>query len=188
MWRLLLAAFLVSAHGASWKSLRQRAARGESLPSPDEKGLFGPSFEVSLLEADSDKVAANLKLRLAVSEQEQHHGLMFRQSLDEDEAMLFLYREPAKRVLWMQNTYVPLEAAWFTGDGVLQEVQHLIPLDLTYRWSGREDIVMGLEVPEGFFESHGLRTDGALRLDFHALRRALRVRGYEPIDYLGPED
>lgn len=137
-----------------------------------------------LLEVKTGAVAAQIQMRLAVTPPEQHHGLMFIKDLPEDSGMLFLYPTAQKRVLWMKNTYVPLDAGWFTRDGRLREVHHLQPLDLSYRWSDREDIVMGLEMSGGYFERHGLRPED-LMIDKQALASALLARGFDPRQFLG---
>merc|ERR1719330_624123 len=151
---------------------RLHAARAHSVePTPDETGLFGPPFDVPLKRIGTGETEAQVQMRLAITPPEQHHGLMFRTHLAETDGMLFLYKSPSKRVLWMKNTLIPLEAAWFTRDGVLQEVQHLYPNDLTYRYSDRNDITMGLEVAEGFFEKRSLAdavSQKELRLDMCA--------------------
>merc|ERR1719330_460091 len=167
---------------------RLHAARAHSVePTPDETGLFGPSFDVPLKRIETGDTVAQVQMRLAITPPEQHHGLMFRTALADSEGMLFLYQEPSRRVLWMKNTLIPLEAAWFTRDGMLQEVQHLYSNDLTYRWSGRADITFGLEVSEGFFEQHQLSdmvAKGGLRLNMQALSSAINSRGFNSALYL----
>ena len=59
------------------------------------------------------------------SPKKDHHGLMFKKSLDENAGMLFLYKDSAKRVLYMRNTLIPLDAGWFTHDGTLKEVMQI---------------------------------------------------------------
>jgi len=170
--------------GASAGTLRGhlasiRRSRGE--PTPDEQGLFGPSFSIPLLRASTGEVVTQIQMQLAVTPPEQHHGLMFRTSLGDDQGMAFLYTQPSKRVLWMKNTYIPLEVAWLSKDGNVREVQHLYPKDLTYRWSEHDDITTGIELPEGFFEKRKLAdAPESLRLDMKALASALSARGLDP--------
>mmetsp|Transcript_23608 Transcript_23608/g.67674 ORF Transcript_23608/g.67674 Transcript_23608/m.67674 type:complete len:233 (-) Transcript_23608:27-725(-) len=170
--------------GSTAASLRRLRRGGE--PTPDEPGLFGPPFRIPLVDAGTGAEVAEVQMRLAITPAEQHHGLMFIKSLPDSDGMLFLYSKPQQRVLWMKNTYVPLEAAWFTQDATLREVHHLYPLDLTYRWTNRDDITMGLELPEGFFEKRKITQPAeSLRLDTKALRMALLARGVDPATYLG---
>lgn len=151
---------------------------------PEADGvLFGPVFAVPLKHTATGEAIVDVKLRLAVTPPEQHRGLMFRSSLNNDEGMLFLYKEPKKRVLWMKNTYIPLDAGWFTRDGTLREVHQLKPLDLAYRWSDRTDITMGLEVSEGFFEKHNIKP-GSAYLDQEALVSALGARHIDAVPLL----
>lgn len=183
VWSALPGAVAVSAAGLARRA--RSAAAGHYEPTEDEAGLFGSPFKIPLLKDSDGSVAAEVQMRLALTPAEHQHGLMFRKSLGQDEGMLFLYTTPQKRVLWMKNTYVPLEAAWLAQDGELREVQHLKALDLTYRYSQHEDISMGLELPEGFFERNNLPDQGhGLHVDTEALASALASRGADVATYL----
>merc|ERR1719162_2361366 len=92
-----------------------------------------------------------ISMQLAITPDEDHHGLMFRKTQPENKGMLFLYPGEDRRVLYMRNTYIPLDAGWFSGDGTLQEVQQLKPLDETYRYSKSDRIQWGLEMNLGYF-------------------------------------
>jgi uncharacterized membrane protein (UPF0127 family) len=149
----------------------------------DADSFFGVLADVPLVESGTGKVIAPVQMRFAGTPDQDHRGLMFRQHLGENEGMLFLYTQPSRRVLWMKNTLVGLDAGWFTGDGVLQEVHQMPPLDLKYRWSDREDITMGLEMPVGWFERRGLKP-GDVQLDQKALATALSARGLDASQYV----
>lgn len=156
----------------------------QQAPPEGDGDLFGPVFDVPLRRTTTGEAIVDVKLRLAVTPPEQHRGLMYRSSLNNNEGMLFLYKEPKQRVLWMKNTYIPLDAGWFTQDGTLREVHQLKPLDLTYRWSDRTDITMGLEVSDGFFEKHNI-TPGSAYLDKEALVSALGTRHIDAVPLVG---
>lgn len=55
-------------------------------------------------------------VELAVTAQEQARGLMYRDSLDKDSGMLFIYPEEKQRSFWMKNTLIPLDIIWIDKD------------------------------------------------------------------------
>lgn len=55
------------------------------------------------------QVKASYKVELALSEQAQIKGLMFRKSLAADSGMLFHYPENQPVAMWMRNTLIPLD-------------------------------------------------------------------------------
>jgi uncharacterized protein len=68
--------------------------------------------------SSSGAPVATLTTRYAISSDQHQRGLMFRKSLNADEAMVFVYPHVSKKVLWMKNTDVPLEATWWKEDGM----------------------------------------------------------------------
>ena len=47
---------------------------------------------------------------------ERKEGLMFREKLDQNEGMLFVFPEEKKASLWMKNMLIPLDMIWISQD------------------------------------------------------------------------
>lgn len=63
---------------------------------------------------------------------ERSQGLMFREHLDENAGMLFLYPDERLRTFWMKNTPLPLDIIFIGRDGVVVHVApEAIPFDVT---------------------------------------------------------
>ena len=56
-------------------------------------------------------------VELAVTSEERSRGLMFREHLDPDKGMLFIYNDEGVRYFWMKNTLIPLDMVWINGNG-----------------------------------------------------------------------
>jgi len=51
-------------------------------------------------------------VELALTSKERNQGLMFRDYLEENKGMLFVYVIEEKRSFWMKNTLIPLDIIW----------------------------------------------------------------------------
>ncbi len=110
---------------------------------------------VALTVRATDGTAAELTAEVVSTSSERAQGLMFRQSLPENEGMLFVFPAETSTGFWMRNTYIPLTIAYLAADGVVLELRTGEALNETlltpaqpYRYT--------LEVNEGWFERHGL--------------------------------
>jgi len=55
-------------------------------------------------------------VELAVTTEERSRGLMFREHLDPDKGMLFIYPDEGVHSFWMKNTLIPLDMVWINGN------------------------------------------------------------------------
>ena len=59
---------------------------------------------------------------------ERAAGLMFRDALEADAGMVFVYPNSRPRSFWMRNTCLPLSIAYLDADGVIVSISDLEPL------------------------------------------------------------
>ena len=55
-------------------------------------------------------------IELAVTDKERSQGLMFREYLAFNEAMLFVFPEEGEYPFWMKNTLIPLDIIWINKE------------------------------------------------------------------------
>ncbi len=96
-----------------------------------------------------------LVVEIADDDAERRKGMMFRERLADDEAMLFVFDREANLRFWMKNTPVDLDLAYIAADGTITQVERMKAhvLDPVY---SREPVRFALEVPAGWFERHGI--------------------------------
>ena len=56
-------------------------------------------------------------VELARTPEERARGLMFREYLDADKGMLFIFENEGEHAFWMKNTLIPLDIIWINSTG-----------------------------------------------------------------------
>jgi uncharacterized membrane protein (UPF0127 family) len=97
-------------------------------------------------------------------------GMMFRTNMLEHEAMIFVFGDPAPRSFYMRNCTVPLSAAYINPEGVIEEIAKLEPGNEVGVLSKSQNIQFVLEVPQGWFDRHNVRTGAMVRTPTGSLR------------------
>ena len=63
-------------------------------------------------------------VELAKTQSEREQGLMFRESLDIEKGMLFIYDEEGSYVFWMKNTLIPLDLIWLNSKREIVDIKY----------------------------------------------------------------
>ena len=117
-------------------------------------------------------------LQLALSQAELARGLMYRDHLEQDHGMLFVFDQPAPRAFWMRNTRIPLDLAYLDANGTVMEIHKLYPYSETTVPSRSQAIQFVIEMNRGWFEANQLGV-GA-RLSLQHVTEAIVARGQNP--------
>lgn len=120
--------------------------------------MFGTSI---LHAADNDTVTIKigekaLNIAYADSPQERQLGLMYRKKMCDDCGMLFKFERSKIAGIWMKNTYIPLDLAYITKEGVIVDIKPLTPHDLV-AVNSPEPVLYALEMNQGWFDKQNIR-------------------------------
>ena len=83
-------------------------------------------------------------------------GLMFRESLDEDSGMFFMFDSIDYHSFHMQNTTIPLDIAFIDKWGIVESIKELKPLCKEHVGSDHP-VLFALEVNRGWFKEHNVK-------------------------------
>lgn len=121
------------------------------------------------------RLPAELKVEVARTLAERRRGLKFRQSLPGDQGMYFVFDKEQPVSFYMRDTRIPLSIAFIRGDGIIESIADMIPLD-ERSVSSAGPAKFALEAKRGWFEEKGIRPGDkvVLRGDRVSFRRRVR--------------
>lgn len=83
-------------------------------------------------------------------------GLMYRDALDENSAMLFIFPKVDRYSMWMMNTRIPLSVAFVDDKGTILNIAEMMPH--TKKTHGSAGLAKyALEVNQGWFSARGIK-------------------------------
>ena len=100
--------------------------------------------------------AETLEAELALTQQQEMTGMMFRTNIQETDAMLFPLPYTQRANFWMKNCPESISAAYINPDGVIEEIHHLEKNDTNGVMAASENIRFVLETKEGWFMRHNI--------------------------------
>ncbi|MDZ4799339.1 MAG: DUF192 domain-containing protein [Bryobacteraceae bacterium] len=95
-------------------------------------------------------------------------GMMFRESLPEGRALMFVHERPSRQPYWMYSVKVPLDIVWLDRRGKVLEISENTPpcpgqASTCPSYGGTVDASIVIEVPGGYGRKHGIRLGEILR-------------------------
>ncbi|SES68953.1 hypothetical protein SAMN05216412_101248 [Nitrosospira multiformis] len=95
-------------------------------------------------------------VEVAHTESARIQGLMFRQSLGENDGMLFVFSHPEHYSMWMMNTDIPLSVAFLDEKGVILNIADMMPRTTTAH-SSAGAAKYALEMNLGWFAARNIK-------------------------------
>src|SRR3990167_2366759 len=89
------------------------------------------------LTEEIDLEGKRLKVEIAQTRESRRKGLMWREKIEENEGMLFIFPKPDILSFWMENTFIPLSIAFFDETRTLIEIRDM-PVPTS---SGKESLL-----------------------------------------------
>lgn len=137
----------------------ESGARGATTPAATAKAVF---LAGSASGGQGREVLLNVEV--ARTSQEKATGLMFRRELAPDRGMVFVWDSPVTGPFYMKNTPLPLAIAFISGDGVVVDLQEMVPQSLDLHYSAKP-YTRAVEANQGFFTGNGVRIGDQVRFE-----------------------
>ena len=102
------------------------------------------------------KVDLPLRIEIPQTPGEFKTGLMFRESLDTDSGMLFVFDRVAQQSFHMSHTTIPLDIAFIDEEGCIESIKELTPLRREPVYSNAP-VLYALEVNRGWFAENEVK-------------------------------
>lgn len=99
-----------------------------------------------------------IPVEIATSSQEKQKGLCCRNSLPENQGMLFVYEKPGNYRFWMKDTRIPLDMYWISSEKKIVHIEENVQPE-SYKKSFGTDVPSQyvLETNAGFAKQHNIR-------------------------------
>jgi len=100
-------------------------------------------------------ISLPLQLEVPQSDGEFKLGLMFRESLEQDRGMLFVFESTDQHSFHMKNTFIPLDIAFINEEGIIESIKELDPMNPIPVYPDG-DVRYAIEVNRGWFSENGV--------------------------------
>jgi len=150
------------------KKERESAARRKKKADPNQQKKTGAA-KPTYVATDKPKkkkmkeefISLPLQLEVPQNDGEFRLGLMFRESLEQDRGMLFIFEETGQHSFHMKNTMMPLDIAFINEEGIIESIKQLNPLSSIPVYPNG-NIRYAIEVNRGWFAENGVVVGDAI--------------------------
>lgn len=136
----------------------------EPIIDPEKSIPFTKEGELSLLKADGELIQ-RIDIEVAANKYEQDTGLMHRKHMEENQGMLFIYKDAQPLSFYMKNTHIPLDILYFASDSTaINFYENTTPLDETSLPSGAPAQFV-LEINAGLVEEWNIEVGDRIEFE-----------------------
>ena len=129
---------------------KKKADPGQQSKTGAAKPTYVSTDKKKKMTEELEYIDLPLEVEIPNSESKFNLGLMFRESLDIDKGMLFIFEEVGQHSFHMKNTRIPLDVAFVKEDGTIESIKELNPHTLLPVSSDGE-VLFAIEANRGWF-------------------------------------
>ena len=122
-------------------------------------------FDSAEIQIGSKKIT----VELATTPAQHEKGLMYRESLEKNKGMLFIFDKESHLSFWMKNTYVDLSIAYISKKKKIVDIQEMkatSPLEISepLTYPSKKPAMYALEMSKGWFKASNIKVGQTLKL------------------------
>jgi uncharacterized membrane protein (UPF0127 family) len=148
----------------------QRRKRAADPNQPQKSGAAKPTYvstdkpKMNSVKEATEFVDLPLNVEIPNNIRDFNLGLMFRESLDTNSGMLFIFDESAQQSFHMTETRIPLDIAFITEEGIIESIKELEPFEESPVASEGE-VLYALEVNRGWFAENNVEVGDEIQIE-----------------------
>jgi len=122
-----------------------------------ERQYVGTPWETITIRFKDKSPPVELRVEVACDDDSRQHGLKQRtkETLADNQGMLFLFPETRELSFWMEDTPLPLSIAFLDDEGKIEQIEDMKPMDRN-RTRSKKALRYALEVNQGWFQRNGI--------------------------------
>jgi len=153
----------------SERASAQRRKRAADPGQPQKTGAAKPTYVQTdkpkkKMSESTEFITLPLEIEIPNNIRDFNLGLMFRESLDVNSGMLFIFDEVAEQSFHMTETKIPLDIAFIREDGTIESIKELEPYDENPVASDGE-VLCALEVNRGWFAENNVEVGDVIDIE-----------------------
>ena len=147
----------------------QRRKRAADPGQPQKTGAAKPTYVSTdkpkkKMKESTEFVTLPLNIEIPNNIRDFNLGLMFRESLETNSGMLFIFDNIQKQSFHMTETKIPLDIAFIREDGIIESIKELEPFDESAVYSEGE-VLCALEVNRGWFADNNVEVGDEIDIE-----------------------
>ncbi len=126
-------------------------------PASSAKPVFRKEGELRFINGKTTNVISTVDIEIADDDASRAQGLMYRDTMAENNGMLFLMETLEPQAFWMKNTILPLDIVFVDADRVIVSIhKNCKPYSLDQIPSGKPALYV-VEVNAGYTTKYGIK-------------------------------
>ena len=85
------------------------------------------SKSLDIISIDNGKKLIKINVEIADEDEERMKGLMFKEKLNENDGMLFVFDNEEEQTFWMKNTLIPLDMIFINKNFTIVDIKYAVP-------------------------------------------------------------
>ncbi|KKQ76000.1 MAG: hypothetical protein US97_C0027G0004 [Microgenomates group bacterium GW2011_GWF1_38_5] len=141
-------------------------------------GQFNSQISTPTSQNDQDKLVEiqigdrTVTAELANTDSLRQKGLSFRENLEADSGMLFIFEKPQTPFFWMKDMNFPLDIIWINENTIIDIDENVpfpeknTPLNQLPKYTPKEQINYVLEINAGYTDKYGIEAGDVVIINF----------------------